>query len=799
MTPQNPTEPAPGGAEASALRLVPPPAQRDGALALNDYVVTHHLPIPSRIALFEQLLGAIGATHSQARLHGDWTFSRILVSPEGQLRLDEQAQKSRMVGLMGAEFASPEQLRGGRITTASDMYSAGVLFYWLLCGQHPHAQALGDLAALAESVLRNDPEPPSARLERLMNSVSKIDYDDLAAFAQSTEEDPDRIAQQIEGELEAIALKLLRRDPKERYQSAGEVTADLRRMREDRTVSALPDTRAYRLNKWILRYPVLASFVLVSSLGLLLGLLGTFWQVWEAKRERDQGLARVADSRKLIQTVVGPLTEALEALPRSVEVRQTITARAVERLDRLVRLNPGDSRARLDYAEASLKLANALGSPAAGGNRDVAKASENFDRAFRLANVQASDIKRDKEALELLARIDCAKGDFHLELGDVPRARQDGQQGAALFERLIHDHISDKALLEHASGCYAALARSWTSADQIHAEAGAALRRAYELDGFLTRLAPREVRHRQSLALSTIRLADWMDRSGNKGAARLYEEGLRSLDTTGSPLDPALSNLKAQLLHKLGQNDRDAGNWDLAVQRFGAAAQTRESLAGAQAGDRTNTIALAASFSGIAEIEEQRERWPNALKYWQRVADVLKPLSVGGGASAAYGEALCRAAVIQARMDHKDDAQRTALMGVEQLRVSARLMDGKPEELRRAASSLLEDKPEELWQPWLAWRYVTRAAELTAFQDPEILRVLCEAQGGVRLGKAAIKTASRALTLLPESPKGRQAQLRAVLERYSVSPPRPKIKPKETEGEEEPMDETAVAEPPASS
>jgi serine/threonine-protein kinase len=183
-----------------------------------------------RVRVFLQVLDAVAHAHGQLVLHRDLKPSNILVDGQGQVKLldfgiakllgdDELTHDTRLTELGGRaltpDYASPEQLRGEPLSTASDVYSLGVILHELLCGELPYRLRHRSAAQIETAVLEGDPTRPSARV--------------AAAAAGQRGLTPRRLSRLLRGDLDAIVMQALRKQPAERYAGAAELRADLQR------------------------------------------------------------------------------------------------------------------------------------------------------------------------------------------------------------------------------------------------------------------------------------------------------------------------------------------------------------------------------------------------------------------------------------------------------------------------------------------------------------------------------------------------------------------------------------------
>jgi hypothetical protein len=251
----------------------------------------HALGVDARIRLFVDVLAAVAHAHNNLTLHRDLKPSNILVDRDGGVKLldfgiakliedrERPAAATELTQLAGRaftpEYAAPEQVQGGDVTTATDVYSLGVLLYVLLTGQHPTATANTAPVDQMRSVLETEPA-------RLSDVALRTSAD--AAGARATT--PPRLGRDLRGDLDNIVAKALKKAPAERYQSAAAFADDLRRYLNDQPVQARPDTVVYRVGRFVRRYRLAVAAASATLLALTTGVIGTTWQAIEARLPR---------------------------------------------------------------------------------------------------------------------------------------------------------------------------------------------------------------------------------------------------------------------------------------------------------------------------------------------------------------------------------------------------------------------------------------------------------------------------------------------------------------------------------
>jgi serine/threonine-protein kinase len=285
---------------------------------INHWCERHALDVTARVRVFLDVLGAVAHAHSKLILHRDLKPSNILVTAEGQVKLVDfgiakllddgidAAPNPGLTQLAGhaftPEYAAPEQIQGGEVTSATDVYALGVLLYVLLTGRHPtvvdeNTTPLDRLRAIVDT----DPARPS-----------DAPRPDKSTEARSGAASPSR-ARALRGDLDNIVLKALKKSPAERYPTVEAFAADLRRYLNHEPVSARPDSLSYRTARFVVRNKLAVAASAIVLLTIVAAAGFSIQQAIEATRQRDRALSLAARNAAVVDFVTSMLTEVAPA------------------------------------------------------------------------------------------------------------------------------------------------------------------------------------------------------------------------------------------------------------------------------------------------------------------------------------------------------------------------------------------------------------------------------------------------------------------------------------------------------
>jgi len=328
------------------------------------------MSISQRLTLFRKICVAVNFAHRNLVVHRDLKPDNILVTENGEPKLLDfgvaklaSVDETLTSGITGAvpftpEFAAPEQLDGGIVTTATDIYALGILLYELLCDRRPWT-GITNIAKLIRSVLETEVTPPS-------NHV------------------PGALRRELRGDLDAITLKALNKNPTDRYDSVNQLIADIDNYQKNLPITATQSGVLYHFGKFFKRNTASVLFSLILLVVVLAGAVTTLWQWQVATAERDLSQSRYVELRKVVKTMVFDLPARIESYPGSEELRAELTDQGVALLDALREQQPDDPSLIYDLSAAYRAMGYVQGMPGPTNLGQLDEAIRSYENSIAL-------------------------------------------------------------------------------------------------------------------------------------------------------------------------------------------------------------------------------------------------------------------------------------------------------------------------------------------------------------------------------------------------------------------------------
>ena len=288
---------------------------------ITAYCDQQRLTIEERLALFHDVCAAVHHAHSNLVLHRDIKPGNILVTNARRVKLldfgiaklmnpmlgpDDMALTQTELRVMTPEYASPEQVRGDTLTTASDVYALGVLLYGLLSGRRTHRLTSGSVRELTEVIVEREPERPSTAVRHPEPRRPDSDITDTTpeVIAANRRLSVERLQARLDGDLDAIVMMALRKESGRRYGSADMMWEDIQRHLDGLPIVANHSSRWYRARSFLRRHRIQAVAAAVVTLSLVMGTTVAVRQATIANRERQRAEQALAQSKEVTEFLV---------------------------------------------------------------------------------------------------------------------------------------------------------------------------------------------------------------------------------------------------------------------------------------------------------------------------------------------------------------------------------------------------------------------------------------------------------------------------------------------------------------
>ena len=573
-------------------------------VAIDRFCDSAGLDTRGRLALFRLVCDAVHYAHRNLVIHRDIKPGNILVAADGGpklldfgiARLIETDERDSTLAMRAftPEYASPEQIRGEPMTTASDVYSLAVLLYLLLTGRRPYGHADDDPVALARAACEVEPAAPGTAAR----------------------------------DLDAILLKALQKEPARRYGTVEQFSDDLGRYLDRRPVLAAPDTLAYRTRTFVRRHTVAVASAAALVSTLAAATVVTAWQARVAERSRARAEQRFEDVRRLATFVMFDMHDAIVKLPGATAARRQLVAKALEYLDRLGSERLTDPALLAEIARGYDRLGRVQGHPQWANLGDHAGAVASMGKAIALREQLTAGRPDDAVRLAELAESYGALGRIFERQGRSIEARAALDRMRSTLERVPSRHVDDTVVIDATTVYYGSMAveqaanRDWTGLAETRRRQVAAATR-------LLAREPASIDRRRGLALAYTyqgkalqALAEW------KRAGDLFVMALE-LDGAVVAAEPQNPHFKLDLAFghaSMASLRRDQGDLEGALDAYREAVALGQQAFAADAGNDFAAERLASFLAALGDVCERvasRPATPRSrqVEYWRRARE----------------------------------------------------------------------------------------------------------------------------------------------------------------------------------
>ena len=390
---------------------------------IDKFCERENLSTNERLKLFLSVCSAVSFAHQNLIVHRDLKPSNILVTTDGVPKLldfgiaklldDEHADEHTQTGYRAftPEYASPEQIKDEKITTASDVYSLGVLLSKLVEPESAPAATGDDL------------------MPQVLTSSGDTVFKSNSTRSQSTRTKNPK----LKTELQAIIEMARREEPQRRFASVQQFAEDINRYLDGLPISAQKDSFTYRATKFVNRNRIAVAASILIFLTLIGGVVATVWQARRAEK-------RFADVRGLANALLNDIAPKIERLEGSTEARQALVAQSLKYLDSLAVESADDLTLQAELAAAYEKVGILQADPRKASLSDFRGSIESLEKAQIIRHRLLENNPNEPENRRLLAENLRLLGARRISVNDVEKGFGDIKEAVSIYEKLAAEN-----------------------------------------------------------------------------------------------------------------------------------------------------------------------------------------------------------------------------------------------------------------------------------------------------------------------------------------------------------------------
>ena len=726
-------------------------------LPIQRYCMQHAFSIRERIELFKSVCAAVRFAHQHLVVHRDLKADNIIVLGDGTAKLLDFGT-AKMLTAVNAEpegeftrhgfhsftpqYASPEQVLGHPISTASDIYSLGVLLFLLTSGVLPYELKEFTTDEMIRVICEQQPPRPSEKASGTLDS-----------------------------DIDAIVLKALRKEPEERYASVDQFIGDLQAYLDGRPVAARQGNFRYHAAKFASRNKLALAGSALLCLSVMVGTAGVTWQAHLANVQRRKAEARAEDLRKLSNSLLSEIDEAIQRLPGSTPAQKLLVSTVLEHLDRAAKDAAGDPQMELDLANAYIRMGNVQGNPYDQNIGDAQGALNSLDKALSISALLRQQ-PANVAAAHALGWAQQSRSEVLFGMGRTQEAVAMMRSAAATFEELASRPSAKATALMDAAAAYGGLGdelgQNGTASLSDPVGALAAFRKSLELDMRIVQIDPSFSRASRGIAVNHAKIAN-IESETDPGAALLdYREAIQGVNALPEEMRKALPHQRtlANFLSKNGLALKEVGRYEEALSYLEQAKAMAQPFLTADPNDTRAGNDMLAILENEAECLEDRAQGVFTDEPADRganAASALRSLSEARSLTehllqfepdnlylrSTLGLLFIRISRQQLALRQTQGTLELATKGVAILKAVGKDQNAHGVDLDAVANGLTMVMPTGLRDPQLAVDCAARMVEMSRHQKPGFFLTLARAYRTAGQPEKARAAAKEGFALLP--------------------------------------------------
>jgi eukaryotic-like serine/threonine-protein kinase len=612
-------------------------------LPIDKYCEHHELSIAERLKLFRTVCSAVQYAHQNLIVHRDLKPGNILVTEDGTPKLldfgiakmlDPKQEETRadrtetLLRIMTPDFASPEQVRGESITTASDIYSLGVILYLLLTGRKPYRLSSTAPHEIMKAICDTDPERPSTAITRCEEIREKNDSPTKITEASRLDPKREKLRRLLAGDLDNIVLKALRKEPDRRYATIEQFSEDVRRHLEHLPVIARKETPFYLGSKFILRHKVGVAVTMAAALTLIIALAITVHEGRIARAERARAELRFNDVRSLANSLIFDVHDSIKDLPGSTPARKIIVDRALRYLNSLARESSDDLGLQRELATAYERVGQVQGLSGYDNLGDPAGSLASYEKALA---IRKQVDRRSEDWKDRLALVQDYRSVAELQwgTGNAHQARDNLDRGIIAAEALNQAHPNEPQLLHEIAGGYRD-SGSWSVYPDPPGAAAKRIedyRKALTADEAALTSEPDDLSMLSAYGADLSHIGNVLEPTDPQAALPYYQRELGILQKVSQASSAVGYGRRVALAYRdLSSVYDDLGDHPKAAENAAKALTLMQELTRADPQNASLRHSLAIAYAndaaGLAEIGDMEL----ALQHWEKGAEIMRKL-----------------------------------------------------------------------------------------------------------------------------------------------------------------------------